>query len=144
MSDSRFSEALSNIRMSPIVSISEEVRKKAPSFTEQTGKEFVLFQRGEIDFPTPSYIIEAAKKALDAGYTKYPKSGGEDVFKDAIITKLAGYNNAQGLTRENIVCTYGGQEALELSSQPHRKTLLRGRSAYDCRSLCSKRCLSHF
>jgi aspartate/methionine/tyrosine aminotransferase len=115
MGDTPFNDALANIRLSPIVSISEEVRRRSPLFTEQTGKKFVLFQRGEIDFPTPSYIIEAAKHALDAGYTKYPKSGGEDALKDAILAKLARYNKVEGLSRDNVVCTYGGQEALELS-----------------------------
>jgi aspartate aminotransferase len=108
-------ETMLNIRLSPIVSISEEVRRKAPDFTAATGKEFILFQRGEIDFGTPQYIIDAAKKALDKGFTKYPKSGGEDILKDAIIHKLQSYNKVDGLKRENIVCTYGGQEALELA-----------------------------
>lgn len=111
----KFSVNLSSIRMSPIVSISEEVRKRAPEFKAATGKDFVLFQRGEIDFQTPQYIVNAAKKALDAGYTKYPKSGGEDPFKEAVISKLAYYNKATGFDKENIVCTYGGQESLELS-----------------------------
>ncbi|NMB80297.1 MAG: aminotransferase class I/II-fold pyridoxal phosphate-dependent enzyme [Ignavibacteria bacterium] len=115
MTDYKFSENLLNVRMSPIVSISEEVRKLAPEFKSRTGKEFVLFQRGEIDFPTPNYIVEAAKKALDKGLTKYPKSGGEDVFKEAIINKLGYFNNATGFDNDNIVCTYGGQESLELS-----------------------------
>ncbi|MFA5803013.1 MAG: aminotransferase class I/II-fold pyridoxal phosphate-dependent enzyme [Melioribacteraceae bacterium] len=111
----KFSENLLNVRMSPIVSISEEVRKRAPEFKAVTGSDFVLFQRGEIDFQTPLFIKEAAKKALDNGFTKYPKSGGEDVFKEAIIYKLNYFNNATGIDNENIVCTYGGQEALELS-----------------------------
>ena len=115
MTEGRFSDALTNIRMSPIVSISEEVRKRSPQFTESTGKKFVLFQRGEIDFPTPAYVVDAAKRALDKGLTKYPKSGGEDGFKDAIVAKLHDFNHAEGLTRDNIVVTYGGQEALELS-----------------------------
>ncbi len=115
MTVSKFSDNLYNIRMSPIVSISEEVSKKAPNFKANTGKDFLLFQRGEIDFQTPQYIKEAAKKAIDIGLTKYPKSGGEDVFKDAILNKLEYFNNATGLDKENIVCTYGGQEALELS-----------------------------
>jgi len=115
MDNARFDEALTAIRMSPIVSISEQVRKRSLQFTKETGKQFLLFQRGEIDFPTPRYIIEAAKRALDGGYTKYPKSGGEDGLKDAILAKLQSYNRVQGLTRENIVCTYGGQEALQLS-----------------------------
>lgn len=110
-----FSESLRTIRMSPIISISEQVRKRAPDFQKETGKKFILFQRGEIDFPTPRYIVDAAKKALDDGYTKYPKSGGEDPLKDAILEKLRTYNKVEGLTRENIICTYGSQEALELS-----------------------------
>ncbi len=110
-----FNKSLENIRMSPIVTISEEIRKQAPVFKEKTGQDFILFQRGEIDFPTPEYIRNAAKKALDDGFTKYPKSGGEAVLKDAILGKLERFNKATGLTRENIVTTYGGQEALELS-----------------------------
>ncbi|MHB9039071.1 MAG: pyridoxal phosphate-dependent aminotransferase [Melioribacteraceae bacterium] len=115
MSTHTFSENLHNIRMSPIVSISEEVRKKATEYKSATGKDFILFQRGEIDFNTPQFIIDAAKRALDKGFTKYPKSGGEDIFKDAIIYKLDYSNHAKGFDRENIVCTDGGQEALELS-----------------------------
>ncbi|MBU2445753.1 MAG: aminotransferase class I/II-fold pyridoxal phosphate-dependent enzyme [Bacteroidetes bacterium] len=115
MFDKKFNEAIENIRLSPIVAISELAKKKSAAFTEKTGKKFILFQRGEIDFSTPTYIIEAAKKALDNGLTKYPKSGGEDEFKDAILFKLKDYNNAEGLSRDNVTCTYGGQEALELS-----------------------------
>jgi aspartate aminotransferase len=115
MADTLFDPSLVNIRMSPIVSISEQVRKRAPQFTQETGKQFILFQRGEIDFSTPRYVIDAAKRALDEGFTKYPKSGGEDVLKEAILKKLAAYNRVEGLTKDNIVITYGGQEALELS-----------------------------
>lgn len=115
MTDYKFSENLLNVKMSPIVSISEEVRKLAPEFKTKTGKDFVLFQRGEIDFPTPKHIVDAAKNALDKGLTKYPKSGGEDIFKEAIINKLQYFNNANGFDKDNIVCTYGGQESLELS-----------------------------
>lgn len=110
-----FSDALLNLKMSPIVSISELVRNVAPGFRERTGEDFVYFQRGEIDFATPDYITAAAKRALDAGYTKYPKSGGEPVLKSALVRKMARVNDAQNLTTDNIVVTYGGQEALELA-----------------------------
>jgi len=115
VSTSPFHPDITNIRLSPIVAISEQVRQRAPEFQKATGKQFILFQRGELDFPTPQYIVEAAKRALDAGHTKYPKSGGEDSLKDAIVGKLRSYNHAEDLKRENVVCTYGGQEALELS-----------------------------
>jgi aspartate/methionine/tyrosine aminotransferase len=111
----QFHPDITNIRLSPIVAISEQVRQRAPEFQKATGRQFILFQRGELDFPTPAYIVDAAKRALDAGHTKYPKSGGEDPLKDAIVGKLRAYNRVEGLKRENIVCTYGGQEALELS-----------------------------
>lgn len=114
MPEKRFSSTLECVRMSPIVTISEMVRERAPAFAERTGKDFVYFQRGEIDFATPDYISKAAKQAIDSGKTKYPKSGGEPAFKDAILRKLQDCNNIYGLSRENVVCTYGGQEALQL------------------------------
>ncbi|MDH3198922.1 MAG: hypothetical protein OEO21_11855, partial [Candidatus Krumholzibacteria bacterium] len=100
--------------MSPIVSISEEARGRAAEF-ERAGKRFVFFQRGEIDLPTPSYIVGALQEGLARGLTKYPKSGGEDFFKDAVIGKLRRDHGVTDVEREHVVATYGGQEGLELS-----------------------------
>lgn len=110
-----FSQSLRDIRMSPIVSISELVRERAAGFRSMTGEDFVYFQRGEIGFDTPAYISQAAERALAQGFTRYPKSGGEDVYKDAVIAKMARVNNAHGLGRENVLATYGGQEGLQLA-----------------------------
>ena len=78
--EKRFNPELENVRMSPIVSISKEVRKKAPEF-EKSGRPFLKFQRGEIDFDTPDYIIEAVIEGLkEKKLTKYQKSGGENFF----------------------------------------------------------------
>ena len=68
---SQFSKSLENIRMSPIVSISEEAKVRAVEF-EKSGRQFISFQRGEIDFPTPTYITDAVLEGLDLGLTKYP------------------------------------------------------------------------
>ncbi len=110
----RFNPALEDIRMSPIVSISEEARTRATEF-EKSGKKFVFFQRGEIDFPTPAFIVDAAKRGLDKGMTKYPKSGGEDFFKDAVIARLRADQDITDLERGHVVATFGGQEGLELA-----------------------------
>ena len=40
------------------------------------GMDIIGFGAGEPDFATPSYIIEAAKEALDKGYTRYTPSSG--------------------------------------------------------------------
>lgn len=117
----KFNSELENVKMSPIVEISEEINKKAFEF-EKTGKSFIKLQRGEIDFPTPDYIVEATIKGLkEKKLTKYPQSGGEPFFKDAILEKLTLENNAKNLERENIVVTYGGMEALELSFKLFKK-----------------------
>lgn len=109
-----FNPAMEDIRMSPIVSISEEARTRAKEF-EKSGKPFVFFQRGEIDFSTPAFVVEAAKRGLDLGLTKYPKSGGEDFFKEAVAKRLRLDHAAGDLEPAHVVATYGGQEGLELS-----------------------------
>lgn len=105
-----YNKAMQNISLSPIVAISEEVNRKA----QETGKDFILFQRGEIGFSTPQYIIDAMVDALNQGMTKYPISGGHIKLKKAIVEKLQKFNNVQGVEPENIVVVHGGQEGLEL------------------------------
>ncbi|OGU64969.1 MAG: hypothetical protein A2W30_08380 [Ignavibacteria bacterium RBG_16_36_9] len=106
-----FNKAMENVSLSPIVAISEEVNKKAL----ETGKDFILFQRGEIGFSTPKYIVDAMVDALNQGLTKYPVSGGHLKLKKAIIQKLSHFNSINGLEPENIVVTHGGQEGLQLA-----------------------------
>jgi aspartate aminotransferase len=105
-----FNKAMESIRLSPIVAISEEVNKKS----SETGKDFILFQRGEVGFSTPRYIVDAMFDALNQGLTKYPVSGGHIKLKKAIIRKLNSFNHVHDLEPENIVVTHGGQEALQL------------------------------
>jgi aspartate aminotransferase len=113
-SSSQFSKSLATLQLSPIVSISERARALAPAYIAENGEDFIYWQRGEINFPTPEYIVAACGKALAAGLTKYPKSGGETVFKEAIARKMARVNGAKDLKADDVIVTYGGQEALEL------------------------------
>lgn len=101
---------MQNIRLSPIVAISEEVNKKSA----ESGKDFILFQRGEMGFPTPKYIVDAMIDALNQGLTKYPISGGHIKLKKAIVKKLNEHNNIKGIDADNIVVSHGGQEGLQL------------------------------
>lgn len=111
---SRFAESLEAIRMSPIVSISEEARVRAVEF-EKSGRTFIRFQRGEIDFATPAHIVDAVSEGLSLGLTKYPKSGGEGFYKEAVVERLARDYGVEDIGPENVIATYGGQEGLELS-----------------------------
>jgi len=114
MIERSYCRELENIRMSPIVTISEEARRRAREF-QARGVSFIPFQRGEIDLPTPEFIVEAACQALRKGLTKYPKSGGEDFFKEAVLKRLERDYGITDLRPEHVVATYGGQEGLELA-----------------------------
>ena len=108
-----FSPHFQAIGLSPIVAISEQIRSLAPRF-EQGGQSFAYLQRGELADPTPAFVIEATERALAAGLTRYPKAGGEPWFKEAVIRHLADEHGITGLEPGHILCTYGGQEGLQL------------------------------
>ena len=48
---------------------------------------------GQPDFDTPAFIREAAKHALDEGYTRYPPAKGFADLRQAIAEKLKKENN---------------------------------------------------
>jgi aspartate/methionine/tyrosine aminotransferase len=48
---------------------------------------------GQPDFDTPEFIREAAKMALDEGYTRYPPAKGFVDLREAIAEKLKIENN---------------------------------------------------
>ncbi len=48
---------------------------------------------GQPDFDTPDFIREAAKKALDEGYTRYPPAPGFEDLREAIAQKLKRENH---------------------------------------------------
>jgi aspartate aminotransferase len=63
------------------------INAKAKSMQAQ-GIHVISFGAGEPDFDTPQNIKQAAKKAIDDGFTKYTPVGGIDELKDAIINKF--------------------------------------------------------
>ncbi|HCW74342.1 MAG TPA: aspartate aminotransferase, partial [Clostridiaceae bacterium] len=96
---------------------SVKAKKLAPSITlaitakakemKAQGKDIIGFGAGEPDFNTPDNIIEACKKALDEGKTKYVPASGINELKDAIIAKFV-RDNALAYKREQIIISTGG------------------------------------
>jgi aspartate aminotransferase len=66
---------------------------------------------GEPDFPTPQHIKDAAKKAIDEGYTQYPPVPGYPELRKAIAAKLKRDNNLE-YTAEQIVVSTGAKQSL--------------------------------
>lgn len=48
------------------------------------GKEIISLSVGEPDFPTPAHICDAAKKAMDEGFTRYTQVPGIPELRDAV------------------------------------------------------------
>jgi aspartate aminotransferase len=55
---------------------------------QQEGRDVVGFGAGEPDFDTPANIVEAAKKALDMGLTRYTPSSGTAELRKAVANRL--------------------------------------------------------
>lgn len=75
------------------------------------GKDVLGFGAGEPDFDTPTFIKEAAKKALDDGYTKYSPVMGYPELKKAIKKKLESENDFS-VPLSQIIVSNGGKQAL--------------------------------
>lgn len=75
------------------------------------GKDVIDLSLGEPDFATPEHICNAAKKALDEGYTKYPPVAGYPELRSAICAKLKRDNNLDYYP-EQIVVSTGAKQSL--------------------------------
>ena len=115
-----FNPHLHKIEISPIVTISELAKAIAPEYEEKSGRPFIYFQRGEIDLPVFPEVRDETIKALQEGKTKYPISGGTKDLREALVQKLQEYNKITGLSADNVVLTYGGQEALQMAFELFR------------------------
>ena len=70
---------------------------------------------GEPDFPTPHHIIEAAKKAIDEGYTRYTPNPGYMDLRERIAEKLLKENKIEANPASEIIVTAGVMQALSLA-----------------------------
>lgn len=75
------------------------------------GVDIVGFTAGEPDFRTPEYIVDAAKEALDKGFTKYTPASGTAELKKAVCSKLE-RENGLIYAPENIVISSGAKQSL--------------------------------
>jgi aspartate aminotransferase len=56
---------------------------------EAQGRSVVHLEIGEPDFPTPAHIVEAAKEALDGGWTHYGPTQGYPEFRETIAAYVS-------------------------------------------------------
>ncbi|PSL48085.1 aspartate aminotransferase [Chitinophaga niastensis] len=75
------------------------------------GIDIVDLSIGEPDFDTPVHIREAAKKAIDEGYTHYTPVAGYADVRQAVVHKLK-RDNGLDYTPEQIVVSTGAKQSL--------------------------------
>jgi aspartate aminotransferase len=100
----KLSDCVSRIKESPTLAITA----KAARYKSE-GKDIIGLAAGEPDFDTPQHIKDAAKKAIDNGFTKYTPVAGIPSLKKAIIDKFKRDNNLEYAPNEVIVGVGGKQ-----------------------------------
>lgn len=87
-----------------------EVLVKARALEAQ-GKNVIHLEIGEPDFETPAHVIEAAKTALDEGWTHYGPTQGYPDFRQAIADHV---NATRGISAgpEHVCVVPGGKPIL--------------------------------
>src|SRR6185369_4520512 len=84
-----------------------EVLSKARALEAQ-GKRIIHLEIGQPDFPTPEHVREAAKRALDEGWTGYgPTSGFPDVR--AAIASYISRTRGISVSGDQVVVVPGGK-----------------------------------
>lgn len=77
----------------------------------QNRKDIISFGIGEPDFTTPDHVREAAKRAIEEGYTHYTPNAGYADLREALAQKLADFNHIEAKPEE-VVVTSGGTQAI--------------------------------
>jgi len=75
------------------------------------GIDIISLSLGEPDFNTPDYIKEAAKKAIDDNYSKYPPVPGYTDLREAISKKFKDENHIN-YSPDQIIVSAGGKHSL--------------------------------
>ena len=95
-----------NIAPSPTLAIDARAKEM-----KAAGVDVIGFGAGEPDFPTPSYICNAAKEALDKGMTRYTPAAGTVALRQAICDKLERDNHLH-YTPSDIIVSSGAKHSL--------------------------------
>lgn len=102
----RLSQSVQRIAASATMAISSKA-----AAMKQAGEDVIALAAGEPDFDTPPHIVQAAKDALDAGFTRYSPAAG---FPDLRAAWAEQIGAARGVSyRANqLIVTAGGKQAV--------------------------------
>ena len=102
----KISQRIENIKESATLSINAKAQE-----LKANGVNIISLAVGEPDFPTPKHIIDAAKKALDNGETKYTPVAGTALLRKSIANHYSKKHNIE-VKAEHIIVSNGGKQTL--------------------------------
>jgi aspartate aminotransferase len=100
------SETLARVKPSPTIAVTTKAQE-----LKAAGLDVIGLGAGEPDFDTPDNIKDAAKRAIDAGKTKYTAVDGIVELKQAICTKLK-RDNGLDYEPKQVSVSSGGKQVL--------------------------------
>ena len=107
MALNRISRRIANISESATLAV--DAKAKA---LKAAGRPVIGFGAGEPDFPTPDYIVEAARAACeDPAMHRYTPAGGLPALRDAIAAKTK-RDSDYDVNANQVLVTNGGKQAL--------------------------------
>ena len=107
MALNRISRRIANISESATLAV--DAKAKA---LKAAGRPVIGFGAGEPDFPTPDYIVEAARAACeDPAMHRYTPAGGLPALREAIAAKTK-RDSDYDVSANQVLVTNGGKQAL--------------------------------
>ena len=100
------SKRVQTIKESPTLAVTARAAK-----LKAEGRDIIGLGAGEPDFDTPQHIKDAAKKAIDSGFTKYTPVAGIPGLKKAVIAKFKRDNDFD-YTDKEIIVGVGGKQCI--------------------------------
>jgi aspartate aminotransferase len=97
------------LEVSPTVAMAQRAAARRAS-----GKDVLDFSVGEPDQPSPPHVVAAAKRALEAGRTKYAPAAGVAELRAAVANRYRADFGSTFATEE-VAITVGGKQALYLT-----------------------------
>ena len=100
------SDTLARVKPSATIAVTNKARELAAA-----GRDIIGLGAGEPDFDTPQNIKDAAKRAIDAGRTKYTAVDGIPELKAAVCAKFL-RENGLSYTPAQVTVGTGGKQTL--------------------------------
>jgi aspartate aminotransferase len=100
------SDRIKSLSVSQTIAMAQKSRE-----LKEKGIDIISLSLGEPDFNTPDYIKEAAKKAIDDNYSRYPPVPGYQDLREAIANKFKKENGIE-YSADQIIVSAGGKHSL--------------------------------